>query len=110
MAGWKYLSSAPNALAYSRTWYSLNKQGTPYYSALESDLSFNTKYGWSYSGKNYDIESVALHELGHTIGLGDLYGKPQYSGDTRQVMHYYTGIKRTLGSGDKNGAWVLYGR
>jgi hypothetical protein len=109
VAGWKYLSSAPSALAYSRTWYNLNKQGTPYYSAIESDLSFNTKYGWSYSGSNYDIESVALHELGHTIGLGDLYGKPQYSGDTRQVMHYYTGIKRTLGSGDKNGAWVLYG-
>jgi poly(3-hydroxybutyrate) depolymerase len=96
VAAWKYLSSAPSALAYSRTWYSLNKQGTPYYSALESDLSFNTRYGWSTSGSNYDVQTVALHELGHTIGLGDLYGKSQFTGDTRQIMHYYTGVKRTL--------------
>jgi len=109
VAAWKYLSSAPSALAYSRTWYSLNKQGTPYYSALESDLSFNTRYGWSTSGSNYDVQTVALHELGHTIGLGDLYGKSQFSKDTRQIMHYYTGVKRTLGNGDKNGAWILYG-
>ena len=109
VAAWKYLSSAPSALAYSRTWYSLNKQGTPYYSALESDLSFNTRYGWSTSGSNYDVQTVALHELGHTIGLGDLYGKSQFTGDTRQIMHYYTGVKRTLGNGDKTGAWVLYG-
>ena len=109
VAAWKYLSSAPSALAYSRTWYTLNKQGTPYYSALESDLSFNTRYGWSTSGSNYDVESVALHELGHTIGLGDLYGKSKFTNDKRQVMHYYTGIKRTLGNGDKNGAWILYG-
>jgi hypothetical protein len=68
-----------------------------YYSAIESDLSFNTKYGWSTSGtKNYDVQTTALHELGHTIGLGDLYGKSQFSGDTRQIMHYYTGVKTTL--------------
>jgi hypothetical protein len=105
---WKYLSAAPTALAYSRTWYNYNKVGN-YFSAIESDLSFNTNYGWSTSGGNYDVQSVALHELGHTIGLGDLYGKSQFSGDTRQAMHYYTGVKRTLGNGDKNGAWLLYG-
>lgn len=108
VAAWKYLSAAPNALAYSRTWYNYNKVGG-YFSAIESDLSFNTKYGWSTSGSHYDVQTVALHELGHTIGLGDLYGKSQFSGDTRQVMHYYTGVKRTLGNGDKNGAWILYG-
>jgi poly(3-hydroxybutyrate) depolymerase len=110
VAGWKYLSSAPSALAYSRTWYSLDKQGTPYYSARESDLSFNTRYGWSTKGNvNYDVRTVAIHELGHTIGLGDLYGKSQFASDTRQVMHYYTGPGKHLGNGDKNGAWVLYG-
>jgi len=78
-------------------------------SALESDVSYNTRYGWSTSGSNYDVETVALHELGHTIGSGDIYGKAAYSADTRQVMHYYTGVKRTLGNGDKTGAWILYG-
>ena len=24
----------------------------------------------------FDVQSVALHEMGHTLGLGDLYGKP----------------------------------
>ncbi len=107
--GWKYLSSAPSALAYSRTWYSMTKVGG-YYSALESDLSFNTKYAWSTAGnKNYDVRTTALHELGHTIGLGDLYGKSAFTSDTRQIMHYYTGPGKTLGNGDKTGAWVLYG-
>ncbi len=108
VVAWKYLSDAPNALAYTRTWYNLNKVGG-YYSATESDVSLNTKYGWSTSGGHYDVQTTVLHELGHTIGLGDLYGKSQFTGDTRQVMHYYTGIKRTLGNGDKNGAWLLYG-
>lgn len=111
VAAWKSFSgtTAANALAYSRTWYSMTKVGG-YYSAIESDLSFNTQYAWSTSGtKNYDVQTVALHELGHTIGLGDLYGKSQFSGDTRQIMHYYTGVKRTLGNGDKNGAFLLYG-
>lgn len=109
VAGWKYLSSAPTALAYSRTWYSMTKVGG-YYSALESDLSFNTQYAWSTSGtKNYDVRTTALHELGHTIGLLDLYGKSAYTSDTRQIMHYYTGPGKTLGNGDKTGAWVLYG-
>jgi hypothetical protein len=55
------------------------------------------------------VQSVALHEMGHTIGLGDLYGKPAYSGDTDQVMHYYTGVKHELGVGDRTGAQKLYG-
>jgi hypothetical protein len=104
-----FSSSLARALAYSRTWYSYTKVGG-YYSALESDIAFNTGYSWSTSGtRNYDVQSTVLHELGHTIGLGDLYGKSQFTSDTRQVMHYYTGIKRTLGNGDKNGAWILYG-
>lgn len=105
---WKYLSTAPSALAYARTWYSSAKVDG-YYTAVESDISFNTRYNWKTDGvTNYDVQSVALHELGHTIGLGDLYGLSQFSTDTRQVMHYYTGVKRTLGNGDKTGVWTLY--
>ena len=46
--------------------------------------------------------------MGHTLGLGDLYGLTQFKYDTNQVMHYYTGVKRTLGNGDKTGVWKLY--
>jgi len=114
---WKYLSDAPNALAYSRTW-----SGGPivggYYSALESDISYNTRWTWSTSGGDYDVQSVAVHELGHTIGLGDIYSTT-YGGslpptdprtqDFEQVMNAYDAPQRTLGNGDRAGAQLLYG-
>ena len=104
---WNYFN--PGALAYARTWYQTSKVGG-YYSALESDINLNTAYSWSTtgSGSKIDVQSVVLHEMGHTIGLGDLYGKSQFARDTRQVMHYYTGVKRTLGNGDATGVWTLY--
>ena len=105
-----FSSAIMNALAYSRTYYAYTKVGG-YYSAKESDLCFNTLYDWDTSGtgNKCDLQSVAVHELGHTLGLGDLYTDPVFSGDKKQTMGYYTGIKRTLGNGDKTGAWTLYG-
>ncbi|MBN1235627.1 MAG: hypothetical protein JW999_06195, partial [Methanotrichaceae archaeon] len=92
---WKPLTST--CLAYSRTWYNYNLVDG-YKTAVDSDLVFNTRYTWRTDGSSggVDVQSVALHELGHTLGLGDLYGKTEFNDDTRQVMHYYTGIKRTL--------------
>jgi hypothetical protein len=110
------------ALASAGTWYQIYKPGTNYqqrydgtpgneYPIVESDIAFNSNYKWSTTGEagKYDFQSVVLHEMGHTIGLGDLYNKAQFSKDTRQVMHRYTGIKRTLGNGDATGVWKLYG-
>ncbi|MHB8120099.1 MAG: matrixin family metalloprotease [Methanothrix sp.] len=95
VVAWKPVSGS--ALAYSRTWFNYNKVDG-YNTAVESDIVFNTGYTWRTDGLNggFDVQSVALHELGHTLGLGDLYGKTQFNDDTRLVMHYYTGIKRTL--------------
>ncbi len=98
------------ALASAGTWYRLTKVGG-YYPIVESDIAFNSNYKWTTTGASgaYDFQSVALHEMGHTIGLGDLYNKAIFSKDSRQVMHYYTGVKRTLGNGDSTGVWKLYG-
>jgi len=57
----------------------------------------------------FDVWSVATHELGHTLVLNDLRS-PR---DGALTMHAYTwpgdGIKRTLGSGDILGIQKMYG-
>jgi len=108
---WKPLVTNCNVLGYARTYYSSAKVDG-YYSALESDLVLNSNYNWRTDSINrggLDVQSVLLHEMGHTLGLGDLYGKAEYTYDTEQVMHYYTREKRALGNGDKTGIWKLYG-
>jgi hypothetical protein len=51
-----------STLATSYWWYSGSR-------ILESDIVFNDHHGWFTSGADYDVETVALHELGHSIGL-----------------------------------------
>jgi hypothetical protein len=80
-----------------------------YYPLYDSDIIFNTNSQWATNGQDDDVQSVALHELGHTIGLDDLYNKPQFSSDTDEIMHYYTFPRHTLGPGDIAGAQALYG-
>jgi hypothetical protein len=105
---WKPISGS-GILGTARTWYS-TRRVNGYYPILESDISYNSKYQWSTTGgAGIDIETVALHELGHMLGLGDLYLKYKFSKDTRQIMHRYTGVKRTLGNGDLTGIGLLYG-
>jgi hypothetical protein len=96
------------ALAATGTWYRTTRIDG-YHPIVECDIAFNSNYRWSTQGSNIDVQSVALHELGHMIGMGDIYNKAEFYRDTRQVMHYYTGVKRTLGNGDKTGVWKLYG-
>jgi hypothetical protein len=103
--GWKPITEG---LAFSRTYYSTAKV-SGYYPALESDVTYDSDYQWATDGRDIDVQSVALHEMGHTIGLGDLYGKPEYAGDTDEIMHYYDAPQHTLGVGDRTGAQKLYG-
>ncbi|MBU1022687.1 matrixin family metalloprotease [bacterium] len=85
----------------------------------EADIVFNTgDYDWAdctaggvdcVSDGKMDFENVAIHELGHAIGLGDLY-KDRCS---TQTMYNYSAEgetnKRTLKLGDIAGINVLYG-
>jgi hypothetical protein len=99
-----------SAIAATGIWY--KTQGIPVgqmYPILESDMTFNSNLKWTTTGEagKLDFQSVVLHELGHTIGLGDIYGRP--INDGKQVMGYYTGVRRSLGNGDATGVWKLYG-
>lgn len=58
---------------------------------LESDIYFNTRFQWSTASSGeagaVDLESVALHELGHLLGLGhSAIGETTLVGDGRRVL------------------------
>jgi hypothetical protein len=78
----------------------------------EADFQFNTRLLFSTaptpSGSEYDLQTVALHELGHWLNLTDLYG----ANDSSKAMYGFgdTGVvKRILTSGDQSGIRWIYG-
>lgn len=107
------------AIAYART----RTDGSG--NVVESDVCYNTRYAWSTdwdlsNEKNTlgqylraDVQSIALHELGHAVGLGDLYLLPEndnghgYS-DWNQAMNSYDGPQHNLGEGDLAGLHAIY--
>ena len=102
---WKSLSDAPGAIAYSRT-----RTNSPtvdgYQTVYESDVSYSSDFSWSttgvdgtlnYVGNPIDLHTVAMHELGHTLGLGDLYNLPDGNpakSESNQVMNNYSQLLR----------------
>ncbi|HUS75805.1 MAG TPA: matrixin family metalloprotease [Methanothrix sp.] len=96
-------ASISGGLAYART-YSYSGM------VIESDVVYNSNVNWATNGvNNYDVQAVATHELGHTIGLADLYGIAQFDSDRDEIMHYYAGPRHSLGPGDRAGVQALYG-
>lgn len=79
---------------------------------VEWDQVFNTDYLWSEdairSNTEMDYNNISTHELGHAVGLADLYT----SDCSQQTMYGYASNgetkKRTLESGDINGVAKLY--
>lgn len=71
-------------------------------------LHFNGAYQWSIGAESnaYDVESVALHEIGHLLGL-------EHSEDNSAVMYAYTdpnSTKRELTDDDRLGYCILYNK
>lgn len=77
---------------------------------VEWDQIYNTAYSWSDSGEDgkMDFENIATHELGHSVGMGDLYT----SGCNQETMYGYADYgqtnKRDLNTGDIAGINLLY--
>lgn len=100
----------PNVIAVTVIWGIFG--GAPQNRELvEWDMVFNqADFDWSASGDpaKMDFENIATHELGHAVGLSDLY----VSDCSLQTMYGYaadgeTG-KRTLENGDMIGISKLY--
>ncbi|MDP2422760.1 MAG: matrixin family metalloprotease [Bacteroidales bacterium] len=94
--------TANTYLGRNTYWYYLTTPPT----LIESDIVFNDRYLWADGAASgvIDVETVALHELGHTVGLDDQY--LEYA----EVMSAYTGdAQRTLSPAEVAGAIHLYG-
>ena len=107
------------------SWADLSRLGFPgstigvtyvYFNAFtgqisDFDIVLNTQFSWSTMGApgQMDVQDIATHELGHAIGLGDLYAAK----DCALTMYGYSNFgetfKRTLGRGDILGSQALYG-
>jgi hypothetical protein len=100
---------ATSIIARAAYWYS----GA---SMVEADIEFNDYYNWNASSTGVsgkmDVESIALHELGHWLCLRDLYGNISgYPMDSAKVMYGFgsTGsLKRTLSAEDQAGIQWIY--
>lgn len=79
---------------------------------VEFDQLYNTRFTWGDAKSNpsvMDLQNIATHELGHAVGLSDLYTKSC----TAVTMYGYSDngetIKRTLEQSDITGLQKIYG-
>lgn len=66
------------------------------------DIFINSNVAWKINN-DYDLQTVAIHEIGHALGLG-------HSSISSAVMYAsYTGMKQSLNSDDTTGIQAVYG-
>ena len=99
-----------NAIAVTIVWGYFG--GPPFARELvEWDMIFDdTTFDWSATGEagKMDFENIATHELGHSVGLADLY--EAYCGEETMYGYAANGEtkKQTLAAGDIAGVSALY--
>ncbi len=104
-----YSEIGSSALAVTQFFAARRNVGTPneFMEIVHADILFNADFHFSTTGVmgSYDLPSVALHELGHVLGL-------KHESTTSSIMYPYIGsgvIHRTLQDIDKTNIAELYG-
>jgi len=75
----------------------------------EADISFNDAFDWNCNGTDYDVQAIAMHELGHSMGIHHTeITKPR----NRPTMYAsYFGIEgRSLEADDRDALNCAYTR
>jgi hypothetical protein len=71
--------------------------------SVGGDIAFNTGLGFNINGLDYDLYTVALHEIGHALGL-------DHSTDASAIMYpIYQGVEYGLSADDIGGIQSVYG-
>lgn len=94
-------------IAVTSVWYTrVGKQ------IVEFDQRYNTRFTWgdaTIDSSKMDLKNIAVHELGHAVGLGDIYSTSCSS----VTMYGYSTegetSKRTLEQPDITGLQTMYG-
>lgn len=96
-----------NVIAITSIWFTrVGKQ------IVEFDIMFNTKFAWGDATLNsnaMDLQNIATHELGHAIGLDDIYSSACSAITMYGYSFYGETQKRTLEQADITGLQKIYG-
>ncbi|MFC2027045.1 matrixin family metalloprotease, partial [Chloroflexota bacterium] len=96
-----------STIAIATFWYYSNPED--FDEIIEFDIVFNSFLNWGIELTDaFDVQNIATHEVGHVVGLGDLYD----SDNSEQTMYGYGSIGETkkisLEEGDIKGAQAIY--
>ncbi|MFH1210899.1 MAG: matrixin family metalloprotease [archaeon] len=96
-----------NVIAVTSIWYTrVGKR------IVEFDMLFNDQYAWGDATTNtaaMDLQNIATHELGHGVGLGDIYSSACSTVTMYGYSNYGETSKRTLETPDITGLQKMYG-
>lgn len=105
MIGWgpKRHISCPNPFEEDELAHGFYPPPSTTYGDLAGDLHIRSNMDWSVDGSTaYDLETTALHEIGHILGLGHT------TNESSVMFRRYSGIRKSLTQDDIDGVCSLY--